>query len=109
MFPHTGRVNKMQKFLSEFEEFCITLGIQSGKARSYAKAIEYLCDYLKITVIDTNAISYLRSIENEVKDKNSSFYNDLLLFLASRGQKSYLSKGWIRSGLNHLLEFVSQR
>lgn len=99
----------MQTFLTEFEEFCITPGIESGKARSYAKAIEYLCDYLNITVIDAQAISYLRSIETDVKNKNSVFYKDLLLFLASRGQKSYLSKGWIRSGLNHLFEFVSQR
>ena len=99
----------MQKFLSEFEEFCVTPGIESGKARSYAKAIEYLCGYLNITVINTNAISYLRSIENEVKDKNSNFYNDLLLFLASRGQKSYLSNGWIRAGLNHFFDFVQQQ
>ena len=99
----------MQKFLAEFEEHCITPGIESGKARSYAKAIEYLCDYLNITVIDANAISCFRSIENDVKDKNSAFYNDLLFFLAGRGQKSYLSKGWIRAGLNHLFDFVQQR
>ena len=99
----------MQKILAQFEEFCITPGIESGKARSYAKAIEYLCDYLDITVIDAKSIAYLRSKENDIKDKNSAFYKDLLLFLADRGQKSYLTKGWIRSGLNHFFEFVSQQ
>ena len=99
----------MEKFLAEFEEFCITPGIESGKARSYAKAIEYLCDYLKITVIDAQSIAYLRSIESDVKDKNSALYKDLLLFLAGRGQKSYLSKGWIRAGLNHFFVFVQQQ
>ena len=70
----------MQKFLAEFEEYCITPGIESGKARSYAKAIEYLCDYLNITTINLQAIGRLRSIEDDVKDKNSALYKDLLLF-----------------------------
>ena len=106
MFPHTERKNIMQKFLSEFEEFCVTPGIESGKARSYAKAIEYLCDYLNITVIDANAISYLRSIENDIKDKNSALYKNLLVYLSGRGQKSYLTKGWISAGLKHFFGFV---
>lgn len=96
----------MQKFLADFEEFCVTPGIESGKARSYAKAIEYLCDYLNITVIDANAVSYLRSIENDIKDKNSALYKNLLVFLSGRGQKSYLTKGWIRAGLRHFFDFV---
>ena len=99
----------MQKILSQFEEFCITPGIESGKARSYAKAIEYLCDYLNITVIDAQAVARLRSIEKDVKDKNSDLYKDLLMFLIGRGQKSYLTKGWIRAGLKHFFDFVLQR
>ena len=99
----------MQKFLAEFEEYCITPGIESGKARSYAKAIEYLCDYLNITTINLQAIGRLRSIEDDVKDKNSALYRDLLSFLSSRKQKSYLSKGWIRAGLNHFFDFISQQ
>lgn len=99
----------MEKFLAQFEEFCQTPGIESGKARSYAKAIEYLCDYLNITTIDSHAIARIRSIENVVKDKNSAFYGDLLLFLSIRGQKSYLSKGWIRAGLKHFFDFIGQQ
>ena len=96
----------MEKFLAEFEEFCITPGIESGKARSYAKAIKYLCDYLNITVIDAAAIAYIKTIENDVKDKNSALYKDLLVFLSGRGQKSYLTKGWIRAALKHFFDFV---
>ena len=99
----------MQKILSRFEEFCITPGIESGKARSYAKAIEYLCDYLNIATIDAQAVARLRSIEKDVKDKNSDLYKDLLMFLIGRGQKSYLTKGWIRAGLNHFFDFILQR
>ena len=96
----------MQKFLADFEEYCITPGVESGKARSYAKAIEYLCDYINITVIDAAAIAYIKTIENDVKDKNSALYKDLLVFLSGRGQKSYLTKGWIRAALKHFFDFV---
>lgn len=99
----------MQRFLFQFEEYCITPGIESGKARSYAKAIEYLCDYLRITTIDENTISYIRTVENDVKDKNSKLYKELLLFLSGRGQKSYLTKGWIRAGLKHFFDFIEQQ
>lgn len=96
----------MEKFLADFEEYCITPGVESGKARSYAKAIEYLCEYLNITVIDTASIAYIKSIENDVKDKNSALYKNLLVFLSDRGQRSYLTKGWIRAGLKHFFDFV---
>ena len=96
----------MKKLLADFEEYCQTPGIESGKARSYAKAIEYLCDYLNITVIDAQSVAYLRGIENDVKDKDSTLYKDLLMFLSARAQKSYLTKGWIRAGLKHFFDFV---
>lgn len=98
----------MKNTLSQFEEFCITPGIESGKARSYAKAIEYLCDYLNITTFDSQSISRLRGVENDIKDKNSTLYRDLLVFLSDRGRKSYLSKGWIRSGLKHFFDFLNK-
>ena len=97
----------MRKFLLEFEDYCKTPGIESGKARSYANAIAYLCEYLQISTIDSKSIAYIKSIENEVNDKDSKLYRDLLLFLSGRGQKSYLSKGWIRSGLKHFFDFVN--
>lgn len=98
----------MQKFLSQFEEYCKTPGIESGKARSYANAIAYLCDYLSISTIDAKAVAYIRSLENEIKDVCSELYNDLLIFLSKRGQKSYLTKGWIKAALSYLYDFVGK-
>ena len=49
----------MKEFLIQFEEYCKTPGVDSGKARSYAKAIEYLCDYLNITDIDMQAVAQI--------------------------------------------------
>lgn len=96
----------MQSFLNRFEDFCKTPGIESGKARSYANAIAYLCDYLKISVIDAKSVSYIKSIENSIYDKNSALYKDLLSFLSTRNQKSYLSKGYIKAALKYFFEFV---
>lgn len=96
----------MQKFLSRFEEYCKTPGIESGKARSYANAIAYLCDYLGISTIDDKLVSYIKSKENDIKDKGSALYKDLLEFLSRRGQKSYLTKGWIKASLSYLYDFV---
>ena len=89
---------KMNEFLKGFEEYCKTPGVESGKARSYAKAIEYLCDYLKITKIDAQAVLLIKELENDIYDKNSVLYKDLLLFLLGRGQKSYLENGYIKAG-----------
>lgn len=99
----------MEKFLAQFEEFCETPGVESGKARSYANAIAYLCEYLKIETIDTQTITHIKGIQNDLNDKNSVMYNGLLQFLSRRGQKSYLSKGWIRAGLTHFFDFVEKR
>ena len=85
----------MEKLFIEFEEYCKTPGIESGKAGYYAKAIEYLCDFLGIYEIDVKAISKIKRQGNDINDKSSALYNELLLFLSARGQKSYLSKGYI--------------
>ena len=55
----------MQEFFNQFEEYCKTPGVDSGKARSYAKAIEYLCDYLNITSIDAQSIALIKELEND--------------------------------------------
>lgn len=96
----------MEKFLAQFEEYCITPGVDSGKARSYAKAIEYLCDYLKISAINEETVLNVRNIENSLNDKSSKEYQELLSFLSNRGQKSYLTKGFIKAALKYFFEFV---
>jgi carbohydrate diacid regulator len=56
----------MQDFFKQFEEYCKTPGVNSGKAHSYAKAIEYLCDYLKITSIDIQSVALIKELENDM-------------------------------------------
>ena len=95
----------MRKFFDEFEDYCKTPGVDSGKARSYSKAIEYLCDYLKITSIDVQSVSLIKGLEADIYDKHSDLYNGLLLFLIGRGQKSYLEKGYIKAALKYFFAF----
>ncbi len=95
----------IQEFFGQFEEYCKTPGVDSGKVRSYAKAIEYLCDYLKITTIDIQSVSLIKSLENELYDKNSTLYNGLLLFLIGRGQRSYLENGYVKAALKYFFAF----
>ena len=66
----------MQNFLKKFEDFCKTPGIESGKSRSYANAIAYLCDYLKISVLDTKSISHIKSIQNTHRFGGCSFFEE---------------------------------
>ncbi len=94
-----------QEFWGRFEDYCKTPGVDSGKARSYAKAIEYLCDYLKITEIDTQSVALIKSLENDIYNKNSPFYQSLLLFLIGRGQRSYLENGYIKASLKYFFAF----
>ena len=95
----------MREFFDQFEEYCKTPGVDSGKARSYAKAIEYLCDYSKITEIDTQSVVLIKSLENDIYNKNSRFYQSLLLFLIGRGQKSYLENGYVKAALKYFFAF----
>mgnify|MGYP003318245987 FL=1 len=95
----------MQEFFRQFEDYCKTPGVDSGKARSYAKAIEYLCDYLKITTIDIKSVSLIKELENEIYDKHSAFYSSFLMFLIGRGQRSYLENGYVKASLKYFFAF----
>ena len=95
----------MQNFEREFEEFCKTSDINSGKGGSYAKAIRYLCDYMGIYEMNEENINKIKSIEESIKDKNSAFYQGLLKFLSGRRQKSYLEGGFISAALKYLFVY----
>ena len=95
----------MREFLSQFEQYCQTPGVDSNKAKSYKKAIEYLCEYLKISKMDSLAIDKIKSLESDLSDKNSAFYQNLLTYLTERKQKSYLEKGFINAALKQLFKF----
>lgn len=95
----------MNEFFTEFEDYCKTPGVDSGKASSYAKAIKYLCEYLKIIDIDAQSIALIKSLENDICDKQSALYQSLLLFLIGRGQRSYLESGYIKASLKYFFAF----
>lgn len=95
----------MEEFLHKFEDYCKTPGVESGKARSYAKAIQYLCDYLGIIEITEESVSAIKELEYVIYDKHSEFYNNFLAFLINRGQKSYLENGYVKAALKYLFAF----
>ena len=97
-----------QTFFEQFEEYCITPGMDSGKARSYSRAIQYLCDYLNISQVDGQTVTKLKSIENTINDKHSREYQNLLIFLAGRCQKSYLEGGFIKAALTYFFAFCKE-
>lgn len=82
----------MQKIEKDFAEFCNSSVAVSGKGRSYAKAIRYLCDYMGIYEMNDESVNKMKSIEAFIRDKNSIFYKDFLEFLSGRGQKFYLKR-----------------
>ena len=98
----------MKDFLDKFTEYCKKPEVDSNKANAYSKAIEYLCIYLQISEIDFHAVDKIRSIEEDICNKNSSVYKDLLAFLTERRQKSYLEGGFVRAALKPFFEFVSE-
>ena len=97
-----------QTFFKQFEEYCITPGVDSGKARSYSRAIQYLCDYLNILQIDEQAVTKLKGIEHAINDKHSREYQNLLVFLTGRRQKSYLEGGFIKAALTYFFAFCRE-
>lgn len=70
----------MQNFEREFEEFCTSPNVDSGKARSYVRAICYLCDYMEVYEMNKDTVSKIKMVEESIKEKNSSFYQGFLKF-----------------------------
>ena len=95
----------MQAFLTAFEKFCEKPGVASNKARAYAKAIKYLCDYLNVFKMDSEAVAKIKSLEKDIRDKDSTFFKEFMSFLEERKQKSYLEGGFVQAALTPLFEF----
>lgn len=95
----------MNNLLSAFEIFCKTPGIESGKAQSYANAIQYLCDFLEIKQIDEQSVEKFKNLELHIYRANDEIRNNLLIFLERRNQKSYLTGGFIKAALNYFYPF----
>lgn len=98
----------MEKFIRTFEMYCSVPGVKSNKPGSYAKGIQYLCEYLNISEINEDSINRIKDINKLVGDKNSVFYGELLTFLEGRNQKSYLEKGFIQAALKYFFDYVNE-
>lgn len=98
----------MEKFLKEFEKFCSVPGVKSNKPGSYAKGIQYLCEYLSISEINKNSINKIDEIKGYVGDRSSVFYGELLTFLEKRNQKSYLERGFIQAALKYFFDYINE-
>ena len=84
-----------------FVPFCVTPGVDSGKARSYYLAIKYLAEFLNLPNFDDQNARIILQKESEITDPSCNFYRQLQLWLEPRHQKSYLTKGYIQAALRY--------
>ncbi|WP_191014998.1 hypothetical protein [Treponema zioleckii] len=85
---------------SGFEYYCETPDVGlSGKGKSYKNAIQYLCDFLRISTFSFSSkdLEIIKSKEYDVSSTNSEFYKELMKYLTANGRSSYLRSGFIKS------------
>lgn len=98
----------MNNNFKNFEIFCTNSYIKSGKAKSYANAIKYLCEYLNIDITNEKLGEQIADIEQEITNKNSILYSKFLLFLKKRKQSSYLRNGYVKAAIPQFILFLSK-
>lgn len=82
----------MLEILNQFKNYCTNQNIKSGTS-SYARAIEYLCDFLNISEINNENIIKIEESNNFIRDNNSDKYKELSQILKQNGRESYLTNG----------------
>lgn len=101
----------MREFVKSFRSYYKKVfvsketGKPTGTANSYAKAVEYLCLFLKISKIDLTAINKLQQVETDIKDINSKLYKDFYKFLTARNAISYLEKKFVSASFPKVYYF----
>lgn len=98
----------MLEILNQFKNYCTNPNIKSGKASSYAKAIEYLCDFLNISEINNENIIKIEESNNFIRDNNSDKYKALSQILKQNGRESYLTHGYIKAAIPQFLTFYNK-
>ncbi len=94
--------------LEDFVSYCETPGVgATGKGTSYRNAIQYLCDFLKISTYSFSAkdLKIIKSKEYDILSTSSEFYNELMKYLTSKGRSSYLRNGFIRAALPYFYDY----
>ncbi len=90
---------------NKFKTFCVTPGQEnSNKANSYVQAVKILFDFLDIKddSINKNEIIKILKCKEQLRNKSSTEYQNILQFVTSRNQKSYLENGFISAAINYL-------
>jgi len=93
---------------SGFVFYCETPDVGlSGKGKSYKNAIQYLCDFLKISTYAFSAkdLQVIKSKEYEILSSSSALYKDLMKYLIEQGRSSYLKNGFIRAALPYFYDY----
>lgn len=99
----------MKILLDKFKDYCTNPNIKSGKAASYAKAIEYLCDFLDITEINSSSIFKIENSKSFISNIYSNQYKELLENLNKNNRSSYLTNGYIKAALPQFLSFLQTK
>lgn len=90
-----------------FVPFCRTDGVSSGKTGSYYRAIKYLAEYLELPDLGNgNAYSILEK-EEDLKDRSSRFYQELLRSWESDRHSSYLKNGFVQAAMVYFRRFAA--
>ena len=98
----------IDEFIKNFRTFCDNkYGTKNGTASSYANALRYLLEYLRIDQFNENTILTIKSIEPDIRDKSGILYGNLLSSFEHNGRASYIEKGFVKAAIRSLQEFLS--
>lgn len=90
-----------------FVPFCETTNVSSGKARSYYLAIRYLAEYLNLPELGHGIARKILEKEDEVKDRDCNFYQQLLKRWETQRRGSYLKNGFVQAAMPYFARFAA--
>lgn len=90
-----------------FVPFCRTDGVSSGKTGSYYRAIKYLAEYLDLQDLGNGNAYRILEKEDEIKDRGSRFYHDLLRYWQAERHSSYLKNGFVQAAMAYFRRFAA--
>lgn len=97
---------QIDEFISQFKKYCQQrFPSETGTATSYTNAIKYLLKFMNSCEVTKLLILEIRSLEPDIRDKDSILYGELEEFYNSTGRSSYLRKGFLKAALPILYEF----
>ncbi|ACX74541.1 hypothetical protein Fisuc_0934 [Fibrobacter succinogenes subsp. succinogenes S85] len=87
--------------------YCETTNVSSGKARSYYLAIKYLAEYLNLPNLGYGNAYKILEKENDLSERNSIFYRQLLRQWDDDGHSSYLKNGFVQAAISYFRKFAA--